>query len=67
MPRGTPHEVVGLLMKAGRSLTLEIDGGGSWRLEAPWRRTSHLLGRRVRVVGIRDGFDLLAVQSIDAV
>ncbi len=52
-------------MTSGRGLSLELDGGGAWRLEAPWRRTTHLLGRRERVVGIRDGFDLLAVQAIE--
>ncbi len=60
------HEAVGLLMKAGRGLSLELDDGGAWRLEALWRRTEHLLGRRVSVVGIRDDLDLLAVQAIEA-
>lgn len=64
MPRGTAHELVGLLLRDGRSLVLRVDDGGEWRLDAPGRAW-RLLGRRVRVTGTRDGFDLLAVRSID--
>nr|WP_235600939.1 DUF5818 domain-containing protein [Sphingobium sp. AM] len=38
--------------------------GGEWRLEI-LQRHRHLFGRRVRVSGTRDGFDLLAVDSIE--
>lgn len=65
MPRGTAHELVGLLLRDGQSLVLRIDDGGAWRLDAPGRAW-RLLGRRVRVTGTRDGFDLLAARSIDA-
>ena len=65
MPRGTPHHEVGLLLELGGGLVLEHDDGGIWRLDAPWR-VRRLLGRRVRITGERDGFDLLAVLSIEA-
>lgn len=64
MPMGTRHEVVGMLLESRSGLVLEIDGGGTWRLEAG-RRAKRLLGHRVQVVGVRDGFDLLAVERID--
>lgn len=64
MPRGSVHTVVGILRRSASGLELDVDGG-CWRLEAPWRRTAHLLGRRVRVVGIRDEFNLLAVQTME--
>jgi hypothetical protein len=66
MPRGTTHEETGLLLTDRGQLALARDEGGTWRLDAGWR-ARRLLGRRVRVVGTRDGFDLLAVTRIDAV
>ncbi len=63
MPMGTRHEVTGLLLEHRGGLVVEVDGGGTWRLDAGWR-ARRLLGLRVRVVGIRDGFDLLAVERI---
>nr|WP_272800206.1 DUF5818 domain-containing protein [Sphingobium sp. AntQ-1] len=41
-----------------------MPGGGEWRLDIT-KRHKHLVGTRVRVVGVRDGFDLLAVQKIE--
>ena len=66
MPRGTAHDLVGLLLRNGRSLILRTDDGGEWRLDAP-SGAGKLVGRRVRVTGTRDGFDLLAVRSFEAV
>lgn len=64
MPIGKRHELIGLLLENHGGLILDVDGGGTWRLDArPGDRT--LLGQRVRVDGIRDGFDLLAVKRID--
>ncbi|WP_375428806.1 DUF5818 domain-containing protein [uncultured Sphingomonas sp.] len=63
MPRGTRHELTGLLFRDGPTLILRVDGGGEWRLDAPthaWR----LVGRRVSVTGVRDDFDLLGVQRL---
>ncbi len=66
MPIGTRLEVEGLLLEGHEGLVLDVRDGGTWRLEAGWR-ARRLLGRRVRVTGIRDGFDLLAVQTIEAI
>lgn len=66
MPTGTRIEVVGLLLKGNGGLFLDARDGGTWRLEAGWR-TRRLLGRRVRVTGTRDGYDLLAVQTIEQI
>ena len=63
MPIGTRHEIVGLLLEDRSGLIVEVDGGGTWRLDAG-RRARSLLGQRVKVVGVRDGFDLLAVKTI---
>ncbi|WP_082441989.1 DUF5818 domain-containing protein [Sphingomonas sp. Leaf257] len=67
MRTGSHHTVTGWLnIDAGR-LVLRPDGGGRWRLDVGlltrWR-CRHLIGKRVCVTGIRDEFDLLAVQAI---
>jgi hypothetical protein len=64
MPRGTQHDETGLLLREGRFLVLQRDDGGRWRLDVD-SATVALLGRRVRVQGIRSGFDLLDVQRIE--
>ena len=65
MPRGTDHDLAGLLLWDGYSLVLRVDDGGEWRLDTA-NGARRLTGRRVRVTGTRDGFDLLAVRSIEA-
>ncbi len=64
MPKGTHHDETGLLLREGRSLILQRDDGGRWRLDIR-RSAESLLGRRVRVQGTRSGFDLLDVRRID--
>lgn len=64
MPRGSRHEVIGLLLENRGGLVLDVEGGGTWRLDAGWR-ARRLLGQRVRIVGIREGFDLLSVERIE--
>lgn len=64
MPRGTRHEIIGILLEQRGGLVLDVVGGGTWRLDAGWK-ARRLLGMRVKVVGIRDGFDLLAVELIE--
>jgi hypothetical protein len=63
MPMGTTHDETGLLLREAGSLVLRRDDGGRWRLDAG-RSAERLLGQRVRVQGIRSGFDLLDVQRI---
>ena len=66
MPRGTRHEIIGILLEQPGGLVLDVAGGGTWRLDAGWK-ARRLLGMRVKVVGIRDGFDLLGVERIERV
>lgn len=63
MPRGTRHEVAGRLLLEQRWPVVELDGGGRWRLalDPGYERW---LGRRVRIEGVRSGFDLLDVVTI---
>ncbi|WP_174275564.1 DUF5818 domain-containing protein [uncultured Sphingomonas sp.] len=63
MPRGSHHDETGLLLEQDGQLGLDRADGGTWRLDAGWRMRRHL-GRRVRVVGVRDGFDLLSVEQM---
>lgn len=66
MPRGTSHEVTGLLLQDRNWLVVDVDGGGTWRLDTGWG-ARRLLGHRVRIVGKRDDFDLLAVKRIERI
>jgi len=66
MPRGTVHDVTGVLSLSKLGLVVEMPEGGFWIVEAPWRRTSHLIGKMVRVIGVREGFNLLVVKTMVA-
>lgn len=63
MPRGTRHELTGILLDGDFYPVLRVADGGEWRLEITktWRP---LLGKRVAIIGVRDGFDLIAVERI---
>jgi len=63
IPIGAVHEIEGLLLERQGSLIIDVLNGGIWRLDAG-RRARRLLGRRVRITGTRDEFDLLAVKTI---
>jgi Protein of unknown function (DUF5818) len=64
MPRGTRHELAGMLLGDGPYPVLRVADGGEWRLDCT-RSCRHLLGRRVRVVGTRSDFDMLDVERIE--
>jgi hypothetical protein len=66
MPRGSRHVETGVLLEGPHGLVLRRDEGGEWQLDAPFS-ARRLVGRRVRVEGVRDGFDLLAVTAIEPV
>ena len=63
MPMGTRHRVTGRLMTSARGLIVEVEGGGVYALDAD-PDASKLLGHRVVVEGIRNGFDRLDVEWI---
>jgi hypothetical protein len=64
MPIGSKHDETGLLLREGQFLILQRDVGGRWRLSADLG-TERMLGQRVRIQGIRSGFDLLDVTRIE--
>jgi hypothetical protein len=64
MPLGTSHIEEGLLEIEQDRLVLRLDGGGCWRLSAD-AAAYQLVGRRVRINGVRIGFDLLDVRSLE--
>jgi membrane protein implicated in regulation of membrane protease activity len=63
MPLGSRHDETGLLLMEHGALLLRRDDGGRWRLEADLP-TEPMLGRRVRVQGVRGAFDMLVVERI---
>lgn len=65
LPRGSHHELTGLLLTSGPHLVLQMADGGEWRLDAA-QNVRHLLGKRVTICGSRDDFDLLYVTTIVA-
>ncbi len=67
MPRGTSHVLEGLLVADRRGgLILRTDGGGTWRLDAA-DEARLLIDRRVRVAGVRSGFDLLDATRVEPI
>lgn len=63
MPLGSEHIEEGLLLREGPWVVLMRDDGGRWRLDTGCS-VEPLLGCRVRVHGVRSGFDLLDVRRI---
>jgi hypothetical protein len=63
MPMGKFYAEEGLLLRQRGGLILQRDDGGRWRLHAD-PPEEELLGARVRVEGVRSGFDLLEVSRI---
>jgi hypothetical protein len=66
MPLYTPIDETGILMRENGIAVLVMPGGGRWRLEVVKRIKPEMWGRRVRVIGTRDGFDLIAVKKLVA-
>jgi hypothetical protein len=64
MPLGTTHTPEGLLLTERGALVLRLDGGGCWRLAAD-ADVYQRVGQRVRIEGVRTGFDLLEVRSVE--
>lgn len=64
VPVGSPANETGLLLKEAGKLVLRRADGGVWRLDAD-RTALAMLGLRVRVFGVRSGFDLIDVARIE--
>ena len=65
MPSWASTEDVGVLLLGPAGLVLARPDGGTWRLAIPWwRRPRRFIGRRVRIRGIRTGFDVIDVDRI---
>ena len=70
MPRGTRHDETGRLNERDGWYSLRRDGGGTWRLGLGWwmgRKAGRLVGLRVRIVGVREDYDVLGVELIEEV
>ncbi len=63
MPIGTFHAEEGLLLRQRGRAILQRDDGGFWTLEGD-EQPDELFGLRVRVEGIRSGFNSLEVSRI---
>lgn len=63
MSIGSHHDEFGLLVRDNDLLYLQRDAGGHWEIDAP-SKTWDLLGRRVRVIGVRTGFDRLTAKQV---
>jgi hypothetical protein len=64
MLRGDRYTLESLLLHdSGRGLMLPVDCRGEWRLDTTWW-AKWLVGQRVHVIGVRDGFDLLALEQM---
>lgn len=63
MPIGSHHDETGILVRDGELLYLQRDAGGHWQIDAPDKATN-LIGHRVRIVGVRTGFDRLSAKQI---
>ncbi len=70
MPMGSRHDEIGWLNERNGQLVLRRDEGGCWRLDVGfwlWWKSRKLVGKRVRVQGIRGEFDLLDVQRLEVI
>lgn len=63
MPIGSHHDETGILVRDGDLLYLQRDAGGHWEIDAS-DKIATMLGRRVRVVGMRTGFDRLSAKQV---
>ena len=64
MPIGKAVDLTGIVMRDGHRINLHVDGGGYWELDL-LRRHLWALGRRVRVQGVRSGFNRIDVKQLD--
>lgn len=65
MPIGDAVDIAGIVLRDGRRINLYVDGGGYWELQL-FPSELWPLGRRVRVRGVRSGFNIIDVQNIES-
>lgn len=66
VPLGAPLDLTGILLRDGRQLMLAVSDGGQWMVAPPlFARVESLLGQRVRVKGVRGGFNLIDASRLD--
>jgi hypothetical protein len=53
----------GMLLRVGGGFSLKRDAGGLWRLDLH-RVPVDLVGKRVRVIGVRTGGDVVDVEGV---
>jgi hypothetical protein len=53
----------GMLLRVGGGFALKRDSGGLWRLDMH-RTPVDLVGKRVRVIGVRTGVDVVDVEGV---
>jgi hypothetical protein len=63
MSIGHPVDESGTLLRKGGGFVLQRDAGGQWRLDLH-RMPVDLVGKRVRLVGVRTGEDLVEVEGV---
>jgi hypothetical protein len=62
-PLGTLHVETDMVLEEGNRLYLRTDDGGHWDLKLS-REVRRVLGLRVKLEGVRVGFDCLSVRRI---
>lgn len=65
MPKWTMIEEIGILMRDGHGYILSMGDGAHWRLDDIGSAAIPMLGRRVRVRGMRVDFNTISVDGID--
>ena len=64
MPKWVPVEAIGIVMRGPTDIILSMTGGGYWYLDLSARLKAEQLGTRVKVTGMRVGFNEIAVDKI---
>jgi len=64
MPKWVAVEATGIVMRGPTGIILSMPGGGYWCLDLSKRLKAEQLGTRVKVTGMRVGFNEIAVDKI---
>lgn len=66
MSIGHAVDVCGVMLREGRRTNLYVDGGGYWELDLLARHL-RFVGQRVRVQGVRSGFNRIDVERLSTI